>query len=308
MVKISSDDLLFITAPRELSVRRFTDIVKRYLPKGNILLGIAEEPYVTGFENQPQFRMLRLSAVQSIIDKVEASSSPHKIRVVPYAQSELAALVDQLRPPQRVLLVNGSWQYAFHHSRAYSILVEHAVPMKFISPFVDETEARDYERTHTPEIALPALGSLLSEAQMMQAADAAARQSFDNSFQTGVSLGRGTGDAYVLLETAFNQVIPYQTYAFHHGNSREIHRSQPHDTNHYDTIHAEMQLLTKALTSAVDLAGTTLFLNLLPCPNCARTLSQTPIAEIVYRHDHSDGYAVKLLEACGKRVRKALQW
>ena len=82
------------------------------------------------------------------------------------------------------------------------------------------------------------------------------------------------------------------------------HVTVVHDINYYDTIHAEMYLLIKALEQKVDLGSTTLFINLLPCATCARTLSQTDIAEVVYVNNHSDGYATKLLQDSGKTVRQ----
>lgn len=294
---------IFIAAPRELSTTRFVQIVKHYLPKGHIVLGISDEPYVMGYEDQPQFKMLEYATVAPIVDKIASSDSPYKVFILEYSQSELPAVLAR-GGFKRVLLVNGSWKYAFHNLEAYDVLIKRGIPFKFISPFVDEAEAHEYEKTHTPDISFPEQGAVLDEAQMTEAAELAAKQSFDNSFQTGAALGRKITDGYAFVATSFNKVIPYQTYALHHGNSREKHRARPHDTNHYDTIHAEMQMLTQALTDKIDLAGTTLFVNLLPCPNCARTLSQTAIAEVVYRHDHSDGYAVELLKACGKKVRK----
>lgn len=306
--KISKDqvnalDAIFIAAPRELSVKRFAQLAKRYLPKANIILGISDEPYVVGFEDQPQFKMLKLRDIEPIIDKVARSNSANKIYTLTYSQPELATILQKCEF-RRVLLVNGSWKYAFHNLEAHQMLLDRGFEFKFISPFADESEAHAYEVSHTPMIDLPIAGALLSEDQMIQAADRAALQSFDNSFQTGVSLGRKTAHGYEYIASAFNEVIPYQAYALHHGNSREKHRARPHDTNHYDTIHAEMQLLTKALAGGIDLAGMTLFVNLLPCPNCARTLSQTPIVELVYVHDHSGGYAIDLLKLCGKKVRQ----
>lgn len=295
---------IFIAAPRELSPRRFTQIIKHYLPKGNIVLGISEEDYVVGFEDQPQFKMLQLHAVQPIIDKIEASDSPHTVRVLTYAQNDLPAIAAKLSSLQRVLLVNGSWKYAFHNSESYKILQENKVSIKYISPFADEAEAREYEATHQNNVELPVHGDLLSETELLKIADTAALQSYDYSFQTGAVLGNKQGTEYEFIVSAFNKVIPYQTYALHHGNSRERNLSRPHDTNHYDTIHAEMALLAGAANGDYELSGATLFINLLPCPNCARTLSQTKIDGIVYRHDHSDGYAADLLKMCGKKVKR----
>lgn len=299
-----SDAKIFIAAPRELSARRFAQIVKHYLPKGNIVLGISKEVCVVGFEDQPQFKMLSQEVVQPIIDKVDASSSEYKIIPYVYSQNDLAHVVSRFTRDQRVLLVNGSWKYAFHNSESYALLQQNKVAIKFISPFTDETEALDYEATHQNTVQLPVPGTILNESELLEVANTAALQSYDYSFQTGAALAKLQGDGYEFVASAFNKVIPYQTYALHHGNSRERNLSRPHDTNHYDTIHAEMALLTAAANGDYDLNGTTLFINLLPCPNCARTLSQTNIDGIVYSHDHSDGYAADLLKMCGKKVKR----
>jgi len=88
------------------------------------------------------------------------------------------------------------------------------------------------------------------------------------------------------------------------GASRERHFSPVNDLNHYDTIHAEMMLLTKMLSAQKSVKGLSLFVNLMPCPNCARNLAETDIAEVVYRTDHSEGYAVQLFEKNHKKVRR----
>lgn len=301
----SYDGMIFIAAPREMSVARFKQIVKQYLPKGSLALGISIESYVGGFDGQPQFRMLGSSAVQPVVDRVNAVSKTNQIKVIEYSQSGLVSLLET-NNFKRVLLVNGSWKFTFQNHLAYRVLIERDIPFKYISPFIDEDEARAYEKTYTPEMFFPASGARLSEEEMFAVAMESAKQSFDYSFQTGVALGKKAGGGYDFLLEAFNKVVPYQTYALHHGNAREKHSSAVHDTTHYDTIHAEMHLLTKALEGKVDLEGTTLFINLLPCPSCARTLSQTEISEVVYVNDHSDGYATKLLQDSGKTVRRAV--
>lgn len=295
---------IFVVAPREMSVRRFTQIVKRYLPKGNIVFGISKEPYVVGFEGQPQFRMLERSVIQPVIDAIEKAGVAHKVQVLEYSQHDLSSIAAQLTVAQRVLLVNGSWKYAFHNSDAYKLFAANNVKMKYISPFTDEDEAKVYAGTHQLLVELPHRGKLLSAQQMFEAADKASLQSYDYCFQTGVALGKKHDGSYEMITTAYNEVIPYPTYALHHGNSREKHQSPPHDANHYDTIHAEMELLVEAARGDYSLDGTSLFINLLPCPNCARTLSQTGIDEVIYRNDHSSGYAKELLELCGKKVKR----
>lgn len=296
--------MIFIAAPREMSQARFKEIVKRYLPKASIVLGISKESYVAGFENQPQFTMLDRAVVQPIIDMVNSSGSDHTIKVLEYSQSELSKIIST-HDFKRVLLVNGSWRFTFQNHEAYKILNDRKIPFKYISPFTDEVEAKGYEASHLVEIDIPS-GANLSENEMLALAAESAKQSYDYSFQTGAVLGKRAGSEYEFIIEAFNRVVPYQTYALHHGNSREKYASGFQDTAHYDTIHAEMYLLIKALEQSIDITGMTLFINLLPCPTCARVLSQTAISEIVYINDHSEGYATKLLQDSGKTVRRAV--
>lgn len=293
----------FIGAPRALSAARFTQLVKEYLPKGNVILGLAKEPFVLGFEDQPQFRTLQHDAVQPIIEKVNSSPSKHKIATLAYAQRDLLHVINGLSI-QQFIGVRGSWKYSFHTQAPYYALMQKGVPYQLVSPFADETEAQTYvQQTKLPK---PPTTGTYDEREMLDIAAQAAKQSYDYSFQTGTSLGRKKGGKYTLLATTCNPVIPYQTYAMHFGAAREVNFSPPHDINHYDTIHAETELVIKAQKEKIDLKGTTLFINLLPCPTCARMLSQTDIAEYVYKEDHSDGYAVKMLELAGKKVRRVV--
>lgn len=298
---ISSLRATFIAAPRELSAQRFTQLVKQYLPQGDIVLGLAKEPYVLGFEDQPQFQTLHLQTVQSIIDKVNASPSKHKIHTLVYFQRELQYILEKLDFAQAVF-VNGSWKYSFHTLPPYYSLVKRHTPYYLVSPFADEPEAKAFANsTVLPGVAT---AGTFDDIAMLELAGQAAKHSYDYSFQTGVSLGRKKGTRYQLLATTFNTVVPYQTYAMHHGAARETNFSPPNDLNHYDATHAEVELLIKTQREKINLAGATVFINLLPCPSCARMFARTDIAGLVYREDHSDGYAIKMLELAGKKVRR----
>jgi deoxycytidylate deaminase len=302
----------FIAAPREMTSARFTQIVKEYLPQGNIVLGLAKEPYVLGFEDQPQFRTFTPRSLggvgQKIIDKVNASPSKHKIYTLSYFQREAKYVYEKLTF-RKVLLVNGSWKYAFHTQENYYTLVNRKAVYEMISPFTDEAEAKEYEKRVTKELAtlIPKKSKTktYTEQEMLALAAQVARLSFDYTFQTGAVIGKKIkgGKGYTLLTYGFNKVIPYQTHAMHHGASREKHFSPPNDLNHYDTVHAEIDAIIRAGKEKVDLAGATLFVNLMPCPTCSRAIAETGIAEVIYGLDHSVGYAVDLLQSAGKIVK-----
>lgn len=293
----------FIAAPRHISQTRIKQLVKQYLPKGNIVIGIAREPYVLGFEDQPQFTMLDKTAVMPLVHAVEASESRYKISLLEYTQRDLPYI---LAKPlfKQVLLVNGSWKYAFHHTDAYYALASSHTPYRYISPFSDEQEAKDYEVKLQAAITIPTPAQCKSESDLMRFANQIGHQSYDYTYQTGAILARASGKVYSIVATAYNKVLPYQTSAMHHGSERERHYSPAHDLNHYDAIHAEALLVADCLKRNIATDSCSLYINLLPCPTCALLISQTNIAEIVYSQDHSDGYAVKLLTNAGKQVRR----
>lgn len=313
---INKLDATFVLAPREISETRFIALIKDYLPKNNVVIGISKDAYVLGFEGQPQFRMLKLKSIKNTIDKVNASNSKHKVTVLNYSQREANYILDSLKFSS-VVLINGSWQYAFHNSNLYYTLTKKNTPFSYVSPFLNEKEALDYETKINKVIVgefSKYLASInqkeLSETQMMNLASNSARSSFDYNYQTGASLGKRSANkkvkSYKCLTSSFNKVVPFQTYALHYGSLREKNYSPPNDLNYYDTNHAEVEILIGAQKNKLDLSGTTLFINLLPCPTCSRMISDTDIQEIVYNQDHSDGYAVKMLQESGKKVRRLI--
>lgn len=293
---------IFIAAPRQLSAKRFTELVKQYLPAGNILLGLAKEDYVLGLEDQPQFKVLKASEVQAVINKVNSSASRHKIYVLKYSQRELIYILEKLIL-QKVVLVNGSWYHAFHHKPEFYFIVNNKIPYEKVSPFTDQAEAKGFAK----KIKLPKLNTTgtFSESGIMELVNQAARQSYDyGGHQTAVVLAKRQGSKYRALAVAHNKVVPYETYAMHFGSTREQYFSPLNDLNHYDTVHAEVELVVKAQKEKILLNNTSLFINLLPCPTCARMFVETDIEEFVYTADHSSGYAIKMLEAAGKKVRR----
>lgn len=304
--KVNDLKAIFIAAPREISAKRFTQLVKQYLPQGNIIIGIANEDFIPGFGDQPQFRTLKLETVQTIIDKVNAAST-HKIYVLSYFLRDQKYLFDKLHF-KKAVFINGSWYHSFHTTQTYYALMKNGILYEQVSPFTSEEEAKAYEAKVIKEIheindSFLKPGLRLSETAMMDTANRVAKFSFDHSHQTGVALAQKQNDGtYELLVTSFNRVVPYQTFAWHFGPQREKHFSPPNDLNHYDAVHAEVELVIKAGREHIDLAGTTLFINLLPCPTCSRMLMQTDIDEVVYAVDHSEGYAIAMLEAAGKKV------
>lgn len=294
---------IFIAPSREISTDKFKQIIKEYLPLGNIVLAITSEEYICGFECQEQFKTLNIEKIITLINKVNSSNTRNKIYTLNCKQSDIVNVYEKIKF-KKVLLVNGSWQYSFHVRPEYYKLVSRNIPFEYISPFASEPEAIKYAESF--KVREFEIGKLFTDKEMINLANESATNSFGNEFQTGVVLGKKQGNKYKLLAASYNKVVPYQAFAWHYGALREKHLSPPGDLNYYDTIHAEMNLLISAQNNGINVNQTTLFTNLLPCPHCAKVLSQTNLSEIVYSLDHSDGYAVALLEKSGKKVRRLI--
>lgn len=297
----------FIAAPREISTERFDQLIKERLPSGNIVLGLAKEDYVDGFESQPHFRTLKLRTIRTIIDKVNRSKSPYKIYTLHYFQRELNYILQKV-PFKNHLFINGSWHKAFHNLAVYYTLANQHRPYELVSPFESDDEAKAYTKALEKEIKkaipLPVSGAGLSESEMMRTAFKAATYSFDYNYQTGVALGKSVKGGYRFIAATYNAVVPFQGFAMHYGAARETHFSPPHDVNHYDTVHAEVELILGAAHGRFDLKNTSLFINTLPCPTCSRMFTESGISEFFYQDDHSAGYAIAMLEAAGKKVSR----
>jgi deoxycytidylate deaminase len=299
---------VYIPTPREISADRLKQLIKEYLPKHHIVIGVARELYIEGFDGRPQCRTLRIDPkLQTLIDKVNTASPNHKIYVMRQFQRETPDILLKGHFV-KALFVNGSWHRAFHHTSTYYTLINQRIPYELVAAFVDETEARGYAEKYRASYVIKAASSdALSEQDMMRAADDASRSSFEYTFQTGMALGiLQTSGSYKLLATAHNAVVPYETYALLHGSIREQNFALVNDQNHYDAIHAEVGLIITAMNEHIDLDGTSVFINLMHCPSCARMIAMLPVGEIVYEYDHSDGYAVGLLQQAGKSIRRVI--
>ncbi len=98
---------------------------------------------------------------------------------------------------------------------------------------------------------------------MLELALDSSRRSFDTSFQVGAVLGKKTNKGYRYLAQGHNKIVPYETYAWHNGASREKYYSPPNDLNHYDAIHAEVKLILNSLEQKINLKDCTIFINVL---------------------------------------------
>lgn len=325
---------IFILAPRQLNPRRCLQLTRQLLAKLSsanqprmIVWGASLQPHVAGLTDCPQFRTTSAQDLAAALADLTPADQ-HLIRIINYQPDAELDLVKFLQP-KIVIGINGSWHLAFHYRPLYHWLTDTHTQYKLISPFENEAEARAVSAQLAASLpALPttqtAVGQSYTLAQLFTLAKQFADQSFDYTFQTGAVLARpanfaakrpanfasnqplNTADLsrqpWQFLLGANNRVVPYLTYAWHHGASKETHLGPHQDLNYFDTNHAEVELILTALEKNLDLTGSSLIINLLPCPTCARMLTRTPITQVFYQLDHSAGAAHQILTASHKQV------
>ena len=247
-----------------------------------------------------------------------------RISILTYHQRDLIYIFKEI-DFSLIIFINGSWHKMLHTREELWTILDRKIPYKMISPFVDEKDATNYTNNILGSFRKNSLfekDRRYSDAGIMKVVGKSTMRSFDHTWQTGCLLAKkknptkysgGKGgippsssdkkDKKILL-TAHNKIIPYETYAMHHGSLREKHFTPPNDMNNYDTIHAEIDLIIQAQKKRISLKGTSLYIDLMPCPTCAKMIAESDIEEVVYRLDHSNGYAFDLLKKMGKKVRR----
>lgn len=293
---------IFIAGSREISIKRLTELIKSYLPKGNLLIGILKEEYIDGFEGQPHFKTMPKDKLNEFLIKLSKAKLPKEIDSIEYFQRDTSHIIEKIKP-SKVIFINGSWNRMFHLRKEYYALAQNYIKHELISPFTNEKEAKDYYEKIKDQVNKQVNYSLTKkyvDSEIFEILNQEAKRSFATDFQTSCAIVK---DRKIKILT-HNEIIPFETFALHHGSVKEQNYSPANDLNHYDTNHAEMMMLINALKDKIDLKGTSLYINLMPCPTCARVLSQTGISEIVYSQDHSEGYAIKLFERMQINIRR----
>lgn len=303
--------MIFIRGHREISDQRILDLVKNYIKRDTITWGVFEEEFIEGFEGQPQFKTAKFENINALISKIKSKLKlPNEIEILKYSQKDNEKILEQL-DLQKIVLINGSWKIAFHRRKEFEILSKKNVSISFKSPFHDENEAQEKSES-LESIILNFQSKLIEELKkqrkklseedyFLEYANIVSKQSFDYTWQTGAVLVKDEE----VIATGHNRILPYETFAMHHGSSREKNKSNFNDLNNYDTIHAEMDLLMNCLKNSISVQDCSLYIDLMPCPNCARAIARSGIKKVIYRKSHSGDFGEMLLKNSGVNVKKA---
>lgn len=78
----------------------------------------------------------------------------------------------------------------------------------------------------------------------------------------------------------------------------------PDGTTNQETIHAEVNALSKCLQAGVSVKGCEIWITLSPCIDCAKLIVQSGITCVRYIEDYRDNSGLLLLKKAGIKIEK----
>ncbi len=294
-------NLVFISGGREMSEQRVKNLIEKYGTDQNYLLfGVLKNPFIPEMEF-PQFKSLEMKVVSKVIDSI-GEIGMGKIRILNHRHEDIQYAILELKP-KKVVFINGSSKRAIHLLTEFWKAMEIGAQIIMESPFMDEEEGLRYERKVKRNKAYKVKidkFKIYTEKEMLALAEKTSVRSFDWIFPNGAVLAEN-GKPVIL---AHNAVLPFETYSAVYGSQREINKSPAGDQNHYDTNHAEIEIIEQARRKRIGLRGKTLYVTTFPCPTCSRILSRTELSRIVYSLPYPDNYGQNLLTRSGIKLEQ----
>lgn len=294
---ISKKSITYILGPVNMSVKRIRSIY--HAQKGYILFGCLKDEEIPGLEGSCQFAPLQLKRL------TQAFKTIKKVDILEHFHKDARYIIKELKP-QKVLFVNGSWSGPIHYKSMYWKAIDAGAKIDLISPFKDEREAKRYEKkmiTENYEQDMFSERKRYSDRDIMDLTFRISRFSWDWIGQIGAILARDG----IIKAFAWNRVLPYEAYQMHEGAPREKMQipSQEMIETHL-TNHAECEILEICRRKKISMKDAFLYINIFPCPICAKNLSRTDIKGIVYAHDHNlaNDIGYKALKASGKVLKR----
>ncbi len=296
---------IFILGGVRTTEKRLSFLVKNLIKQNkNVLIGVLKDKFINGFEGQEQFETQSFEDTKKIINKLETDFNK-KITILFYFQRNTKYILKDI-DPSFVLIFNSSFKYAFHFTEIFYTLIKQKINYKLISPFFDKNEALEFDKYYKNILAKKAkkiqsfYGKDKKDIDIKKLLLLEQSLSFDHTFQTSLLFFQQNK----LIISAHNTIIPFSTHARHFGFLKEKNYSPPQDLNFYNTNHAEVNLLLKALENKFPLKNGEIYINLLPCPFCSRMLCKTGIKKVNFLYDHSNQYAQDLFKNCKIKIEK----
>lgn len=294
------EKLVFVPGPVQMSDRRIRELVNEY-KSYKILFGCLKDEAIPGLEDSLHFKALDLDSLE------RAQRYEKDVSILLHFHKDTKNIVKEISPVF-VLFINGSWQGPIHYRSEFWKALDVGSRIRLNSPFFGEREAKGYEKeiekySSKKYKTLFYKSKKYSDKELLALAKDVSSFSWDWLGQIGAVLARSGK----VKAVAWNRVLPYESYQMHFGSIREANQIPSQEMIETQlTNHAESEILEIARRQKINLKKTTLYLNMFPCPICAKNLSRTEIDMIVYSHDHNLGNDIgyKILDISGKKIKR----
>lgn len=70
------------------------------------------------------------------------------------------------------------------------------------------------------------------------------------------------------------------------------------------TVHAEQNIITYCAKNGIPTDGTTMYVTMSPCKQCAKLIAQAGITKLIYRDDYKDMSGIEFLKKVNIKVKK----
>lgn len=298
--KVKSKKVTLVVGPIHVSRKRINQIISKE-SDSSVIFGVLKDEWVPGLENCLQFSPLNEDELQRAI-KLSGN-----VTVLSHFHKDVKYIIKEMQPG-KVIFINGSWKGQIHYTSMYWKAIDVGARIELTSPFASEREAKRFEKSVSDKLnsQMKKLGKKRNDyaaKELLQMTEYVAKCSWDWIGQIGAVLAKKGK----VLATGFNRVLPYQAYQMHEGSIRErlqIPAQEMIETQL--TNHAECEVLEEVREKKLNIAGATLYINMFPCPVCAKILARTDIREIIYSQDHNLGNDIgyKILQMSGKKLKR----
>jgi len=133
--------------------------------------------------------------------------------------------------------------------------------------------------------------------KMMEEAYKEAEESSDWWRQIGAVLVKNK----TILSRAYNQDIPSGHTPYQVGEVRDFFKAGERQEL-ASTIHAEQKIVAEAAKKGISLEGTSLYVNIFPCPVCAKLIAFSGIKNLYFGEGGSNFDAKKVLDSAGVNI------
>lgn len=241
----------------------------RELSKGDEIFGALKDEYIEGMKGDA-FKTLKAAKIKKFCDNDD-------LNILEYYQKDTTYLIKELKP-KKVFIVNGSWSGPIHFRSEYWVCRDLDIPMEYISALSEKDEVKEPESIKFDK------EKIYTEDELSDLSVEISKHSYCWQAQVGAVIAREGK----ILSVGYNKILPYEHYCNKNNCIREqMHLNPGQDIQICMSNHAESEAIDYCAKNGINISGAIIYVNLAPCPMCARVISRSGIIKVLARREYS---------------------